>query len=87
MKTTKNFTNTTRCIVYTLFFMALSCTKMPNLNSDINNSYLATRALSEGKEYWYSFDEKRFLDEVPNKIVLCFDEKHFLDIQHYLQEN
>jgi len=41
----------------------------------------------EGKKYYYVYDEKIYLDEVPNKIVLGFDEKYFSEIQQYLQEN
>ena len=41
----------------------------------------------EGKKYYYTFDEKRYLDEVPNKVVLGLDEKYLSEIQLYLQKN
>ena len=40
----------------------------------------------QGK-YYYAFDEKIFLTEVPNKFVLSFDNKHLSETRQYLQRN
>ena len=41
----------------------------------------------EGPKYYYAFDEKIFLYEAPNKVVLHFDEEYLFGIQRYLQGN
>ncbi|MCL2727648.1 MAG: hypothetical protein FWD56_04615 [Bacteroidales bacterium] len=41
----------------------------------------------EGLKYYYAFDKKRYLNEVPNKIVLSFDEKCFSTIEQYLKKS
>jgi hypothetical protein len=41
----------------------------------------------KGTKYYYAFDEKIYLNEVENKIVVSFDEKYLSDIQLYLQKN
>ena len=41
----------------------------------------------EGKKYYYGFDEKIYLDEVPNKVVISFDEKCLSEIEQYLRGN
>ena len=40
-----------------------------------------------GKKYYYGFEEKIYLDEVPNKVVFGFDDNYLLEIKRYLQEN
>ena len=37
--------------------------------------------------YYYGFDEKIYLTEVPNKFVLSFDEKYPSEIRQFLQKN
>ena len=39
------------------------------------------------EKYYYAFDEKIFLTEVPNMFVLSFDEKYLSDIQANLWSN
>ena len=41
----------------------------------------------EGQKYYYAFDEKIYLYEVPNEVVLCYDKKYFSDILKTLQKN
>ena len=40
-----------------------------------------------GPKYYYGFDTKIYLYEVPNKIVVSFNKKHLLEAEQYLQEN
>ena len=39
------------------------------------------------EKYYYGFDEKIPLYEAPNKVVVCFDEKHLSEIQTNLRHN
>ena len=39
------------------------------------------------EKYYYAFDEKIFLTEVPNMVILSFDEQYFSEIQLNLQRN
>lgn len=41
----------------------------------------------KGPKYYYAFDEKILLYEVPNKIVISFDGNYLSEIQQYLQGN
>ena len=43
-------------------------------------------AQSQGK-YYYAFEEKVFINEVENKVVLSFDKKYLSDIRENLQIN
>jgi len=44
-----------------------------------------TSYIQSQEKYYYAFDEKTFLNEVPNKFVLSYDKHYFSDIQAYLQ--
>ena len=41
----------------------------------------------EGPKYYYAFEEKIYLDEVPNTVVVSFDEQYLSEIEKYLQKN
>jgi len=41
----------------------------------------------EGPKYYYSFENKIFLDEVLNKVIISFRKEYFSDIQAVLEKN
>ena len=41
----------------------------------------------EGPKYYYAFDEKIFLDESPNKVVLRFEKGYLSEMQKNLQSD
>ena len=48
---------------------------------------LSTSYEQPQRKYYYAFDEKVFLTEVPNKVVLSFDKEYLSEIQSNLQKN
>jgi len=42
---------------------------------------------SPGKKYYYGFDNKIYLNVIPNKIVLCFDKEYIQVTQDYLKKH
>jgi len=52
----------------------------PNDNLPVNIS-------TEGNKFYYAFDEKIYLNEVANKIVVSFEEKYLPELQQFLQAN
>ena len=73
------------CIVLMIAGSLSSCAvKADNVEGDENSPiYVWTK----GQKYYYAFDEKIFLYEVPNKVVLSFDREYLSDIQTNLQRN
>jgi len=41
----------------------------------------------EGLRYYYSFDEKKFLNVDPNRIVVRFDREYISEVQAFLEKN
>ena len=68
------------CIVYMLLSGSFS-----SCASKIEDKNPPVYVWPKGPKYYYSFNEKIFLFEVDNKIVLSFDEKYLSDIQQYLE--
>lgn len=48
---------------------------------------LSTNCAQAQEKYYYAFDEKIYLNEVPNKFVISFDKRYLLDIQDSLLKN
>jgi len=73
------------CIVLMIAGSLSSCAvKADNVEGDENSPiYVWTK----GQKYYYAFDEKIFLDIVPNMVVLSFEEKYLAEIQKFLQED
>jgi len=68
-----------------LFFVSVSISSCAKKEVEENSSiYVWTEG---DKRYYYAFDEKIFLDIIPNMIVVSFDENYLAEIQKLLQEN
>ena len=48
---------------------------------------LLLASYGQSQKYYYSFDEKIFLSEVPNKFVIGFDKQYLTEIETSLQSN
>ena len=48
---------------------------------------LSASYVQSQERYYYAFEEKIFLTEVPNKIMLSIDGRHLSETQQYLQRN
>jgi subtilisin family serine protease len=51
------------------------------------NMFLLLAPAKAEEKYYYAFNEKIFLNEVKNKIIVSFDNTHILNIQDNLQNN
>lgn len=73
------------CIVLMLAGSFSSCAvKADNVEGDENSPIYVC---PEEAKYYFAFDEKIFLDIVPNMVVVSFEEKYLAEIQKFLQEN
>jgi len=82
-KKTKRFTMATLCLVVMGLLVALSCVKPtpdppPNGEGDYDTAF---------QKYYYAYNEKIYLDVVPDKFVIAYDKQYFSQIQQSLEEN
>ncbi|MCL2727647.1 MAG: S8 family serine peptidase [Bacteroidales bacterium] len=71
-------------VISTLLILVTGCVN-PYL-PDIDNGHLLTKSQSE-KKFYYAFDKKKYIIEIPTKVAVSIDEKYLLETERYLQRN